>query len=62
MEEKSSDQYRFATAEEISSFGVNVASNQFKDEIANHTVKILEENESKLIKEMNDNIVYTVDL
>ena len=62
LEEKSSDQYRFATAEEISSFGVNVASNQFKDEIANHTVKILEENESKLIKEMNDNIVYTVDL
>lgn len=62
LEDKSSDQYRFATAEEISSFGVNTALGQFKDEIANHTVKILEENQCKLSKEMNDSKVYTVKL
>lgn len=60
LEEKSSDQYRFATAEEISSFGVNTALGQFKDEIANHTVKILEENQCKLSKEMNDSKVYNI--
>ena len=62
LEEKPSDQYRFATAEEISSFGVNTALGQFKDEIANHTVKILEENQCKLSKAMNDSKVYTIKL
>lgn len=62
LEEKSSEQYRFATAEEISSFGVNTALGQFKDEIANHTVKILEENQCKLSKEMNDSKVHTIKL
>ena len=62
LEEKPSDQYRFATAEEISSFGVNTALGQFKDEIANHIVKILEENQCKLSKAMNDSKVYTIKL
>ena len=62
LEEKYSDQYRFATAKEISSFGVNTDLGQFKDEIANHTVKILEENQCKLSKEMNVSKVYTIKL
>lgn len=62
LELKQSEQYRFATAEEITSFGINTISGCLRDEIANHTVKILEENEGKLIKDVKTQDVYTVDL
>ena len=47
---ENSDKYIFATAEQINSLGVECKDNQFNDNIANHTPKILNENIEKLIQ------------
>mgnify|MGYP007103869309 CR=1 FL=1 len=49
MEQKS-ESYRFATAEEISSLGVNTNGGDLRETIADHATKIIQETESKLIK------------
>ena len=49
MEQKS-ESYRFATAEEISSLGVDTNGGDLRETIADHTTKIIQETESKLIK------------
>lgn len=59
---KHSKKYRFVTAEEIISFGVNTATGDLVEFIGDHTRKILEENEGKLMKISNVGKVYTVDL
>lgn len=45
-----SDNYRFATAEEIMSLGINTATGNLLESIGDHTKKILQENEGQLMK------------
>lgn len=62
MEQKS-DQYYFASKEEIDSLGINTAEGRLQEFIADHTKKILEENETALmhdIEHVNEN--FTVHL
>ena len=59
---KSSDKYRLATAEEITSLGVNTATGQLREEIADHTRRILQENEGELIKTLDVGKIYTVNI
>lgn len=47
---KPSEDYWFATAEEISSLGVDTNSGDLRETIADHSTKIIEENEGILIK------------
>ena len=49
--ELSSESYRFATAKEIISFGIDTNSGDLSETIADHTTKIIQENEGKLKKE-----------
>ncbi len=57
-----SDIYRFATAEEIISLGVNTATGELEETISDHTKKIIQENEGQLMKIPNTGRIYTVDL
>lgn len=59
---KPSDKYRLATAEEIASLGVNTTTGQLREEIADHTRKILQENEGELIKTSGVGKIYTVNI
>ena len=59
---KPSDKYRLATAEEITSLGVNTTTGQLREEIADHTRKILQENEGELIKTLGIGKTYTVNI
>ena len=54
--------YRFATAKEIKSLGVNTSAGLLLENISDHTSKILQENEPNLISVYNCNRTYTVDL
>ena len=55
-----SDIYRYATAKEIVSLGTNTESGDLRETIADHTTKIIEENESQLIKKSNNVDVYNI--
>ncbi len=57
-----SNKYRWATAEEIVSLGVNTTTGQLKEEIADHSKKILQEKEGELIKISNTGKSYTVNI
>lgn len=57
-----SDKYRWVTAEEITSLGVNTTTGQLREDIADHTKKILQENEGELIKISDVGKTYTVDI
>lgn len=59
---KPSDKYRLTTAEEITSLGVNTATGQLREEIADHTRRILQENEGELIKTLDVGKIYTVNI
>ena len=62
MEQKT-DQYYFASKEEIDSLGINTAEGRLQEFIADHKKKILEENETALmhdIEHVNEN--FTVHL
>lgn len=50
LEQENSEQYYFATAEEIMSLGVNTQTGNLKEIIGDHAQKIIEENEGKLLK------------
>lgn len=54
--------YEFATAEEIKTFGVHPGTNDLTETISDHTVKILEETEPKLIKLTENGKEYSVKL
>lgn len=57
-----SDAYYFATEEEIKSLGIDTATKKLKEVIADHTLKILQENEGDLTKVPGAKEKYTVDL
>lgn len=60
--QQQSDAYYFATAEEIESLGVNTASGKLKETIGDHTKKIIQENEGKLMSISGVGEIYTADL
>lgn len=60
LKEHPSDEYYFATAEEITALGINTKTNALKEIIADHTKKILQENEGQLMKKGNVGQRYTV--
>lgn len=55
-----SESYRFATAEEIISLGIDTNSGDLRETIADHTTKIIQENEGKLIKNKSVGKIYRV--
>ena len=57
-----SDMYRFATAEEITSLGINTENGDLRETIADHTSKIVQENEGQLMKISDVGKTYTVNL
>ncbi len=57
-----SDIYRFATAEEISSLGINAETGDLKETISDHTKKIIQENEGQLMKLSSVGKIYDVNL
>ena len=57
-----SDKYRWVTAEEIITLGVNTATGQLREDIANHTKKILQENEGELMKISDVGKTFTVNI
>ena len=52
--------YRFATADEIISLGINTKSGDLRETIADHTAKIIQENEGMLIKKFNVGKIYKI--
>lgn len=57
-----SDIYRFATAEEIISLGINTATGFLEESIGDHASKTIQENEGKLMKILGVGKIYTVKL
>ena len=57
-----SDTYRFATADEITSLGVDTSSGDLRESIADHTLKIIQENEGQLMKVSGVGKTYTITL
>lgn len=57
-----SDIYRFATADEITSLGVDTASGDLRETIADHTLKIIQENEGQLMRISGVGKTYTINL
>lgn len=57
-----SDIYRFATAYEITSLGVDTASGNLRENIADHTLKIIQENEGQLMRISGVGKTYTINL
>lgn len=57
-----SDRYRFATAEQISCLGIDVESGDLHEWIGDHTKKILQENESDLLRVEGVGVIYTVNI
>lgn len=53
------DSYRFATSDEILHLGVTPCSDSLAETIADHSLKILQENDSNLIKAKGINNVFT---
>ena len=62
LQNQHSENYRFVTAEEISSLGVNTNSGDLRETIADHSAKILQENEGMLISNSNVGKIYDCDL
>ena len=60
--QQQSNSYYFATAEEIESLGVSTTSGKLKETIGDHTKKIIQENEGKLMSLPGVGEIYTVDL
>lgn len=57
-----SDLYRFATAEEIISLGVNTETGELEELIGDHTKKTIQEYEGQLMKTRDFGKTYTVEL
>jgi hypothetical protein len=57
-----SDAYRFATAEEIISLGINIATGFLEESIGDHAKKTIQENEGQLMKVSGVGKIYTVEL
>lgn len=57
-----SDAYRFVTAEEITSLGINTCIGALEESIGDHTKKIIQENEGQLMKISGTGKNFTVQL
>lgn len=57
-----SDNYHFATTEEIKNLGVVPGTEKLQETIADHSQKILQENEQHLMKEPHVNEIFSVSL
>lgn len=57
-----SDKFRFATADEIISLGINTSIGDLREDIADHSTKILQEHEGELIKMSDVGNVFTVNI
>ena len=57
-----SNQYRFATAEQITCLGMNTEAGELYEWIGDHTKKILQENEGLLMKADGVGKIYNVSL
>lgn len=62
LQNQHSENYRFVTAEEISSLGVNTNSGDLRETIADHLAKILQENEGMLISNSKVGKIYDCEL
>lgn len=62
LAQQRSNAYYFATAEEIESLGVDVTTGNFKEFIGDHSKKIIQENEGKLMTIPGTGEIYTVEL
>lgn len=62
MMEEPSDMYRFVTAQEIISLGINTSTGNLVESIGDHTKETIQENEGKLIKISDVGKEYTVQL
>ena len=60
--DKTSTIYRFATADQIICLGMDIGNGQLHEWIADHTKKILQENEAQLIKVSKTGMIFSVDL
>lgn len=58
--EQPSESYCFATVDEIISLGIDTNSGNLRETIADHTKKIIQENEGKLIKNKDVGKIYSV--
>ena len=57
-----SDVYCFANAEDITSLGINTECGDLRETIADHSKKIIQENEGQLIKISNVGKIYKVNI
>ena len=57
---RQSDIYRFATAEEINSLGIDTERGDLRETIADHATKIIQENEGQLMSFSNVGRTYSV--
>lgn len=57
-----SEKYRFATANQIACLGVNTEAGQLHEWISDHSSKILQENENRLMKVSGVDEIYSIDL
>lgn len=62
LEKQHSDIYRFATADEITSLGIDTARGNLREIIADHTLKIIQENEGQLMRISGVGKTYTINL
>ena len=60
--QKQSDKYIFATSAEIQSLGINTDLRKLSETIADHSTKIIEENEGALIKIPEHGKIYRVSI
>lgn len=60
--EQQSEVYRFYTAEEITSLGINTTTGNLTEVIGDHTKKIIQENEGQLTRIKGVGKIYTVRL
>ena len=62
LENKSSDKYIFATANQIKNYGIVHATDSLDDNIANHTYKILSENIDELVLKDKYRDIITIEI
>ena len=60
--QKQSDKYIFATSAEIQSLGINTDLRKLSETTADHSTKIIEENEGALIKIPEHGKIYRVSI
>lgn len=62
LAQQHSDMYYYATANEIESLGIDVEAGKFEEIIGDHSKKVIQENEGKLLIVPGAGDSYTVDL